>query len=324
MTRPKIAVLDDDQGVARHCADWSGLEARADVTFLTGPIPPARAAEVLAPFEVLVPMRERTAFPATLIGALPALRMIAMTGARAQTLDLAACTARGIVVSNTGGTATTAGTAELAWMLLQACARRLPQADAGLRAGLWQDAPGVYGSLGEVLDGKRLGIVGLGRLGSRMARYAAAFGMEVVAWSQNLTEDAAQAAGARLVDKAELFATADAVSLHLVLSARTENIVGAAELGAMKPGAILVNTSRGPLVDRDALLAALGERRIVAGLDVFHTEPLPVDDPLRGMANAVLTPHLGYSVWPGFRQFYGQAIENVTAFLDGAPIRVVS
>lgn len=320
MTLPRIAILDDDQSAALASADWDRLRPRADITVLQGPIPPADLAATLAPYAILVLMRERTAFPRALIEALPNLRMIALTGGRSPSLDLDACADRGIVVSNTGGAAVTASTAECAWMLLLACARHLPRATRSMDSGAWQH--GV--PLGATLEGKRLGIVGLGRLGRRVAGYGRAFGMDVVAWSQNLTAEAAAAAGATRVDKAELFATADAVSLHLVLSDRTRNIVAAPELAAMRPGTILVNTARGPLVDEPALLDALRSGRIAAGLDVFHTEPLPAGHPLRALPNVVLTPHLGYSVTPAFAQFYAESLDNIAAYLDGAPIRLIT
>lgn len=321
MTRVKIAVLDDSQNVAKASADWSQLRDRAEVTFFREAFGSEdKAAAALAPFEILVPMRERTAFTGSLVAKLPNLKMIAQTGGRAMTLDVAACSERGIVISNTGGQDSTASTAELAFALLMACARSIPQADARMHAGGWHD--GV--PLGMILDGKRLGIVGLGRLGSRVARYATAFGMDVVAWSQNLSEEAAAEQGFKRVSKEELFATSDAISLHLVSSERTRGIVGAAELQAMKDGAILISTSRGPLVDEAALIAALRSGRIQAGLDVYDIEPLPADHPLRSLPNVVLTPHLGYAAITVFQQFYRESIENILAYLDGKPIRVLN
>jgi phosphoglycerate dehydrogenase-like enzyme len=321
MTNPRIALLDDSQSVALASADWSGLTKRADITVFTdGFASEDAAADVLAPFQIIVPMRERTAFTGSLIGKLPNLRMIALTGARAQTLDIAACTARGILICNTGGEPVTAATSELAFGLMLACARDISHADATMRVGGWH--AGV--PLGTILAGKRLGLLGLGRLGSRVAGYGKAFGMEVVAWSQNMTDESASAGGARRVDKAELFATSDIVSLHLVLSERSRGIVGAPEIDAMKPGAILINTARGPLIEEAPLLAALSQGCIRAGLDVYNTEPLEVDHPLRGLPNVILTPHLGYSATPVFQQFYGESVQNITAFLDGSPIRMVN
>ena len=317
---PRVAVIDDTQRVAVSSADWDVLDDRAQVVFFRAPFADeADAAAQLQSFQVVVPMRERTAFSASLLARLPNLRLIALTGARAPTLDITACTERGILICNTGIN-TTAATAELAFGLVLACARAIPRADASMRAGGWHTGLPV----GFALEGRRLGIVGLGKLGSRVAAYGKAFGMEVVAWSQNLTDDAAAAQGVRRVDKAELFAGSDVVSIHLVLSERTRGVVGAVELGAMKDGAVLVNTSRGALVDEPALLDALRSGRISAGLDVFDREPLPVDHPLRALGNVVLTPHLGYSTQAVFEQFYRESVVNIQAFLNGAPIRMVN
>ncbi|KAA2237204.1 D-2-hydroxyacid dehydrogenase family protein [Salinarimonas soli] len=320
MSRVRIAVLDDTQDVALGSADWSALEDRAEITVFREPFADEdAAARALAPFAVLVPMRERTPFPASLIARLPALRLVALTGARAPSLDVAACTAHGVLVCNTAMDSA-AATAELAFALILACARAIPGADAAMRAGGWHG--GV--PLGTVLAGKRLGVLGLGKLGSRVAGYGRAFGMEVVAWSQNLTAEAASAGGARLVSKEELFAASDVVSIHLVLSERTRGLVGGPELAAMRDGAILVNTSRGPIVDEAALLAELARGRLRAGLDVFDREPLPAGHPLRSMGNVVLTPHLGYATASVFAQVYRESVENIDAFLAGRPIRVVN
>ena len=319
-TLPRIAIIDDTQDLARSSADWSRLDGRAELTIMTTPFADEdEAASRLAPFDVIVPMRERTAFPASLVRRLPRLKLFTMTGLRAPTFDIPALTAAGVVVSNTG-IDTTAATSELAFALIMACARTIPLADRVMRAGGWHE--GV--PFGTVLTGKRLGIVGLGKLGAKVAGFGRAFGMEIVAWSQNLDDAKAEAGGARRVAKDELFATADVVSLHLVLSERTRGIVGAAEFAAMKDGAILVNTSRGPLVDEAALVAELQRGRLRAGLDVFDREPLPPDNPLRSLPNVVLTPHLGYGAAHVFRQFYGDSLENILAWLDGAPIRVVN
>lgn len=321
MSRPIVVVLDDSQNVARASADWSKLEARAELRVLSEAFPSEEAvAAALADAEIIIPMRERTVFSASLIARLPKLRMIASTGPRTLTLDTAACTARGILCSNTGGTQVGAATAELAFGLILASARDLPLAAATMKSGGWHD--GV--PLGRVVVGKRLGLVGLGKLGQRVARYAKAFDMDVVAWSQNLTEETANAVGVGRVSKEELFSTSDVVSLHLVLSDRTRGIVGEAQLTAMKPGACLVNTARGPLVDEAALLAHLQRGAIRAALDVYGQEPLPADHPLRSLPNAVLTPHLGYAAAPVFAEYYGESIENVLAFLDGKPIRVMN
>ncbi|MGI4950742.1 MAG: D-2-hydroxyacid dehydrogenase family protein [Janthinobacterium lividum] len=317
----RVAVMDDWQGVARGSTDWSALEARAEVVVLGGAFADEDAAvAALAGFDVIIPMRERTEITAALVRRLPRLRMIAQTGTRAQTMDLEACTAAGVLVCNTGGERSSRGTAELALALLLAAARFVPQGDAAIRAGRFQDGVGV----GPVLHGLTLGIIGFGRIGAMMGAYGRALGMEVLAWSPNLTAEKAEAGGAMLVGRDELLARSDAVSLHVVLSARSRGMLGAAELARMKPGAILVNTSRGPLVDEAALLAALRADRIRAALDVFDREPLPADAAIRTAPNTVLTPHLGYGTSDTFRQFYGESVENVLAFLDGAPIRMVN
>ena len=319
----KIAVLDDWQDVARMSADWSALAARADLTFFADAFDTEdAAATALADFDILLTMRERTAFPETLLRRLPKLRMIGITGAQVATLDLAACSRQGIVVCNTagGGGGAPFATAELALGLLISAARAIPAADAAMRAGGFQHGLPV----GRSLAGKTLGIVGLGRLGSRLARYAAALDMKVIAWSPNLTEAKAQEAGTRLVAKSDLMAESDAISVHMVLSPRSRGIIGADDIGRMKKGAILINTSRGPLIDEGALVAAVQAGHIVAALDVYDQEPLPPDHPLRACRNSVLTPHIGYGVEETWRDFYPRSIENARAFLDGTPIRMVS
>lgn len=317
----RIAVLDDWQDVARESADWTRLLARAEVDFYDHPFADAaEAASRLAGYEILLPLRERTAFPAGLIEQLPRLRLIAMTGPRAGTLDLAACTAHGVLVCNTGSQSSGAATAELALGLLLAASRRIPGGDAAIRAGRFQEGVG----LGRVLAGQTLGIIGLGRIGARMAGYGRALGMRVLAWSPNLTPERAAAAGAEFAGKEKLLAAADAVSLHLVLSPRTDRIIAAADLARLKPGAIVVNTARGGLIEEAALIAAVTTGKIIAALDVFNSEPLPAGHPLRRAANAVLTPHLGFATREIFAQFYTEAIENILAFLDGAPIRMLN
>jgi phosphoglycerate dehydrogenase-like enzyme len=319
MTR--IAVIDDWQGVARTSADWSKLTSRAEVTFFDEPFSgPEHVASALRPFDVLVLMRERTHFPATLIDALPNLRMVGVTGARIWTLDTAACTARGIVISATGAAHSTAATAELTLGLMLAAVRRIAAADASIRGGGFQGgvAPGF------VLEGRTLGIIGLGKIGIRMARYGQALSMNLLAWSPNLTAERAQAAGARFVDKNALLEQSDVVSLHVVLSDRSRGLLGAPDLARMKAGAILVNSSRGPLVDEAALIAAVQSGRLIAALDVYAREPLPDGHPLRTSPNTVLTPHLGYCADEVYAQFYGESVENVLAFLDAKPIRLLN
>jgi phosphoglycerate dehydrogenase-like enzyme len=318
MTR--IAVLDDWQRIAQASADWSPLMQRAEVEFFHEAFAGEDdAAGKLADFDILLAMRERTAFPASLVGRLPKLRMFGMTGARAASIDTAAMRARGVTVCYTGGGTSGAGTSELTLGLMLAAVRHIPRGDASIRSGHFQDnvPPGFE------LAGKTLGLVGLGRLGSRMARYGRALDMRVIAWSQNLTPEKAVDGGAEMVSKDALFASSDVVSVHLVLSDRTRGVIAAADLARMKPGAVLINTSRGPLIQEAALVEAVLSGRIIAALDVFDREPLPADHPLRTAANAVLTPHLGYGTIETYQEFYAQSIANVVAFLDGKPIRVL-
>lgn len=318
----KVAVLDDWQGIAGDSADWTPLNARAEVMFFSEAFGDEdEAAAALADFEIILSMRERTLLPASLIERLPKLRMLGITGKQNASLDLAACAARRIVVSNTvtAGRAS-AATAELALGLLIAAARGIAAGDASIRRGGFQDGVPV----GICLAGKTLGVVGLGRLGAQMARYGRALGMTVLGWSQNLTPEAAAAEGADFATKEDLLARSDAISLHLVLSSRSRGIVGRHDLARMKRGAILINTSRAPLVDEDALVEAVLAGRIIAALDVFEREPLPADHPLRRAPNTVLTPHIGYGVAETWAEFYPQSVENALAFLDGHPIRTIT
>jgi len=317
----RIAILDDWQHAARNSANWAELEPRAELVFFHAPFGSEdEAAAALADFEIIMAMRERTPFPASLIARLPKLKMFNLTGRRARLIDIAAMVSRGVVVCTTGGGDGGAGTAELALALLLSVARGIPCGDSALRAGRFQAGT----QAGIELAGKTLGIIGLGRIGQLMARYGVALGMRVLAWSENLTEERAQAGGAAYAPKAQLLAQADAISLHLVLSPRSAGILGAAELAAMKPGAILINTSRAGLVDQEAMVAALQEGRICAGLDVFDTEPLPPGHPLLAAPNTVLTPHIGYGTTETFGEFYRQSIANVTAYLDGTPVNLAS
>jgi phosphoglycerate dehydrogenase-like enzyme len=318
----KVAVLDDWQEVARSSADWSPLLARAEVVFFAQAFTDEDdAAAKLTDFEIVLSMRERTPLSASLINRLPKLRMLGITGARNATLDTAACAARGVLVCNTVGRVTSrAATAELALGLLLAAARGIPSADANIRAGRFQEGLPV----GVSLAGKTIGIIGLGHLGSCMANYCRALNMTILAWSQNLSAEQAQAADAALVSKETLLSRSDAVSIHLVLSPRSRGLIGASDIARMKPGAILINTSRGPIVDEAALLEAVQSRRIIAALDVYDREPLPANHPLRSAPNTVLTPHLGYGVRETWTEFYQQSVENVLAFLDGKPVRVLA
>ena len=314
----KIAVLDDWQGVARKSADWSALTARAEVSFYEDALPDEDAAAArLADVDIVMSMRERTPFPASLIARLPKLRMLSVTGGRYKSVDLKALAERGILATKTEAGENGAATSELALLLMLEGSRRVAAGDASIRAGGFQAgiAPGF------ALQGRTLGLIGLGRLGAMMARYAHALGMNVLAWSPNLTPERAREGGAEWMAKDDLLARADVISLHMVLAPTTRGIIGAREIGLMKPGAVLVNTSRGPRVDEAALIAAVTAGRIVAALDVYDREPLPADHPLRTAPNTVLSPHLGYCVQENFDVFYRQSIENVLAFLDGKPIR---
>ncbi|MGH8712563.1 MAG: D-2-hydroxyacid dehydrogenase family protein [Casimicrobiaceae bacterium] len=315
-----IAVLDDWQRMARPSADWAALLARADVHFFDAPFADQDdAAQQLADFEMILATRERTPFPPSLVARLPKLKMFGLTGARAALIDIAGMIGRGITVCYTGGGPSGSSTAELALGLMLAAARRIPAGDKAVREGRFQ----LGTEAGPVLEGKTVGLIGLGRIGSRMAAYCNALGMKVLAWSQNLTAEVAAGAGAVRVNKDELLARADVVSLHLVLSDRTRGILGAAELARLRPGVILVNTARAPLVDEAALIDAVQSGRLIAALDVFYREPLPANHPLARAANVVLTPHLGYSAIEVYREYYQHSVENALAFLDGKPVRVL-
>jgi phosphoglycerate dehydrogenase-like enzyme len=305
----RVAILDDYQDVALSMADWSEVAARADITVFTDHLADQDAvAERLAPFEVVCVMRERTPLPRSVIERLPRLKMIASTGPFNASIDVAAAKERGIYVSTTGGYIES--TVELTWALILAAARRIVDETLSVRGGGWQT------SVGYQLGGTVLGVLGLGRIGSRVARVGTAFGMEVIAWSTNLTPEAAEQCGATYVSKDELFSRADVLTVHLVLSERTQGLVGAAELGLMKPAALLVNTSRGPIVDEIALVDALRAGRIAgAGLDVFDTEPLPTGHPLRSLDTVVATPHIGYVAERVYRTFYGEAATKIAAWL---------
>jgi phosphoglycerate dehydrogenase-like enzyme len=324
MSMLKVAVLDDYGRAALAAADWSSLDGKAEITVFDRHLSEDEAAEALRPFDALCTLRERMALPRRLIERLPSLRLITIVGSSMATLDMVAATERGVVVCRSNltdpGLAKTANaTPELAWGLVIATVRRLAYEDRRMRAGLWQT------TTGSILAGRTLGLLGLGRIGKRMAEYGRVFGMEVIAWSQNLTEEAARAACVRRVDKDALFREADVLSVHLQLSDRTRGLVTAGELALMKPEAYLINTSRGPIVDEAALIAALHEGRIAgAGLDVFDREPLPTDHPFRAMDNVTLSPHLGYVTREVLRLFYRDTVEAVAAFVDGAPIRMMN
>ncbi len=313
MTR--IAVLDDYQNVALEMADWSVLPADAGVTVFNTHLGDTDAvAARLAGFEIVGAMRERTPFPRALFEKLPNLKLLVTTGMRNASIDLAAAADHDVTVCGTRGLAR--NTVELTWALILAAARSLPFEDRRMRDGGWQT------TLGRDLEGATLGIVGLGRLGSQVAAIGKAFGMNLLAWSQNLTAERAAACEATLVPKADLLSQADFVTIHLVLSRRTRGLIGAAELALMKPDAYLINAARGPIVDEAALIEALRAKRIAgAGLDVYDIEPPPADHPLRRLDNVVLSPHIGYVTGDTYRVFYGDMVEAIAAYLDGAPVR---
>jgi len=311
----RVAILDDYQCMALQLADWQSLHPRAQMTAFSDHLDDEdEVAQRLHVFECAVLMRERTPFPASLLAKLPNLQLIVTAGMRNAAIDVAAATERKVQVCGTD--MLPYPTAELAWGLILALFRHIAAEDRAAREGRWQTTLGIG------LKGKTLGLVGLGRLGGQVAAIGKAFGMDVIAWSQNLTAERAAAAGAALVAKDALFARADVVSVHLVLSPRSRGLVGAAEIGRMKRSAFLVNTSRGPIVDEEALLTALRERRIAgAGLDVFEPEPLPKDHPVLALDNVVITPHLGYVTEENYRLLYAQAVDGIRAFLDGKPLR---
>ncbi|MGO0604348.1 D-2-hydroxyacid dehydrogenase family protein [Brevibacterium linens] len=311
----RIVVLDDFQEVAGTFADWSGLDA--EVEFIDRPIvDDDDLVQILTGAEVVVAMRERTAFTAGRLAQLPNLRLLVTTGRVNASIDVQAARAQGIAVCGTEST--TSATPELTWGLILSVLRSIPAEDAAVRGGGWQS------SVGGDLDGHRLGVVGLGRLGTKVARVGAAFGMDVVAWSQNLDAERAAGLGVRAVSKDELFSTADVVTIHYKLSDRSRGLVGAPELERMRPDSILVNTSRAGLIDTDALIAVLEAGGIRgAGLDVYDEEPLPVDHRLRSTPRTVLTPHLGYVTKDTYRIFFTQAVEDIAAWIAGEPIRVL-
>jgi phosphoglycerate dehydrogenase-like enzyme len=313
----RVSILDDYQGVALEMADWSPVRARAEIAVERRPFADEdAAARALAGSQIVVAMRERTPFPRSLIERLPALRLLVTTGMRNAAIDIAAARERGIVVCGTEGSGT--DTAELAWGLILGAARRIAEDHRAMREGLWQTR------IGYRLAGKTLGVLGLGRLGSAVARVGRAFAMDVIAWSQNLTAERAAEEGVERVDKDELFRRSDVLSVHVVLSPRTRGLVGRREIALMKKEAILVNTSRGPIVDTAAVIEALAAGRLgYAAFDVYDREPLPPDDPLRRAPNVLLTPHIGYVTQESYRGWYPQIVENIMAFLDGKPIRVL-
>jgi phosphoglycerate dehydrogenase-like enzyme len=305
----KIAILDDYQNVAARCADWSPLATAAELTFFNDHVsdPDAIVAR-LKPFDVVCVMRERTPLTADIIGRLPALKLIASTGPRNASIDIGAVRARGIEIVNTGYDSYP--TIELTWALILAGARHIATEAQSVRAGGWQK------TLGTGLHGKTLGLVGLGRVGAGVARVGRAFGMNVIAWSQNLTAEKASEHGATLATREELFRSSDIVSVHLILSDRSRSLIGKTEIGLMRPSALLVNTSRGPIITEDALIEGLREGRIGgAAVDVFDQEPLPIDHPFRSLPNVLATPHIGYVADDLYRTFYQDTVSNIVSWM---------
>lgn len=317
MDKRKLALLDDYQNVAPGLLNAAGLGDEVEIHAFNDHLDDERAvAERLHPYEIICLMRERTPFPRTLFEALPNLRLLVTSGMRNASVDVKAARARKVVVCGTPSAG--APTAELAWGLIIACLRHIPEEDRAMRAGAWQRTVGVG------LGGKTLGVAGLGKLGSRVARVGLTFDMNVIAWSQNLTRERCDAAGVSLVTKEELLRQSDVMTLHLVLSERTRALFGAAELAMMKRTAILVNTSRGPIVEERALVDALQRKTIAgAGLDVFDREPLPAGHPLLSCDNVVLTPHLGYVEEENYRAYFGGYAAAVRGYLAGAPVNVI-
>ncbi len=314
----RVAVLNDYQRVALTSADWSGLDGQVEVTVFDHHIADEdELVAALEPFAIVVAMRERTAFPRSVLERLANLELLVTTGPRNAVIDAADCAQLGITYCGTGGSVHS--TAELTWALLLACARHIPSEIEAVRNGGWMT------TVGTDLHGATLGLCGLGRIGGMVATVGRAFGMDLIAWSQNLTAQRCAEIGARLVTRDELFAASDFLTIHLVLSDRTRGLVGESELRAMKPTAWLINTSRGPIVDEDMLARACGEGWIAgAGLDAYGTEPLPADHPFRTLPNVLASPHIGYVSQNVYRIFHTDIVEDICAFLDGSPVRVIT
>jgi len=312
-----VAILDDFQDVTRTLADWGRLPPHVSVSIFNEHFEAEELIRRIAPFDVLVITRERTPFPRDVIEQLPNLKLLVTAGSRNLGIDLAACRESGVLVCGTE--AGSSPTAELAWGLILSVARHIAEEDRALRSGRWQS------TIGFALKGKILGVLGLGRLGSQMARIGQAFGMKIIAWSQNLTPERAAEAGVTRVEKSDLFRMADVLTIHLLLSERTRGLVGRNELALMKPSAILVNTARAAILDEAALIAALTEGRLAgAGLDVYGREPLPPDAPILKAPHTVLTPHLGYVTRETYGIYFPQALEDIEAWLRGEPIRIIT
>ena len=314
----RVAVLDDYQNVSQKIADWSAIDGNAKIDVFDAPFADeAAVATALAGYDAIVCMRERTPVPASLMDRLGSLKLIITTGMRNRSIDMDAARDRGITVCGTPGLGAPAG--ELAWALIIALMKNIPADDQSMRNGEWQP------NLGRGLGGKTLSLFGLGKLGAFVARVGLAFEMDVIAWSQNLTKERAAEVGVRRVEKGEALAAADVLCVQLILSERSRGLIGAPELALMKPTAYLVNTSRGPIVDEAALIDALQQKRIAgAGLDVYDTEPLPADHPFRSLENTILTPHTGYVTIENLSHMYEHAVEDIAAFIDGNPVRVLN
>ena len=318
MTKLNCAILDDYQGVALEYADWGSLSDKVDVTVFREYLGnEAAVAAALKGFEIVCIMRERTPFPASLIRALPDMKLLITTGMYNQSVDMEAARECGVTVSGTKSLGRS--TSELAWALILTVSRHIAFEDRAMRQGGWQT------TIGPGLHGRTLGVIGLGRLGDQVAQVGKAFGMNVQAWSQNLTEDRCREAGFTYTSLDELLQTSDFVTIHLKLSDRTRGLLGARELGLMRRESYLINTSRGPIIDEAAMIDALRDRRIAgAGLDVYDVEPLPKDHILRTLDNAVLSPHLGYVAEENYRVFYSSMVTNISSWLDGAPENVIA
>ena len=316
----RCAIIDDYQNVALKLADWSKVTKDVEITVFTEAVRRSDADTIrdLKDFDIVVMMRERTRFPREVIDGMPKLKLLITTGAYNASIDMKACAERGIVVSGTGGFGNP--TTGITFGLILELTRRIGWEHARMKSGvLWQN------TLGMDIEGKTLGILGLGKLGARAAGVAKAFGMKVLAWSQNLTPERCKEVGVEYASKEDLLKNADIVTIHLVLSGRTRGLIGANELGLMKKTAYLVNTSRGPIIDEKALIDALNKKQIAgAGLDVFDVEPLPLDHPYRKMDNVVITPHLGYVSQQNFDKYYPDIVDDIRGFLDGKPVRVVA
>jgi phosphoglycerate dehydrogenase-like enzyme len=319
MPRYRCAILDDYQNVALNAADWSKVSGDLDINVFNAHLGGAdEVIKALQGFDIVCAMRERTAFPRAVIEKLPQLKLLVTTGLRNASIDVAAAKVRGLVVCGTPSLGNP--TSGIAIGLMLELTRHIGYENARMKAGVpWQT------TIGMDLEGLTLGVLGLGKLGTRTAKIAQAFGMKVIAWSQNLTPDKCKEAGVDYVGKEDLFRRADFVTIHVILSQRTRGLVGTKELALMKPSAYIINTSRGPIIEEAALLAVLREKKIAgAGLDVFDIEPLPIDHPLRKMDNVVLTPHLGYVAMQNYRAYFGGVVDDIRAFLDGKPVRVIA